>query len=238
MRKTAIRAGALLLAGAMHAAFAQTAPAPAHPPAKPGALATPAAPATAPAVVKDPTAADFPPTMNVAGNNLQLTGWGTRKRLGFRVYHAALYVQDKSANPADYLTLVKRERLVLRFVRELDNEQFTRIMLAALKERVNMRETPTMVDSMQKFSELFSSVPLFKVGDEVHLTMLPGGRMEFSINGDTKGFNPITEPPLARGILSIFIGPKPIDDDLKRDILEGGPKVAEASRPAAGGPRR
>jgi hypothetical protein len=234
MRKTPIGATALLLAAAMHAAFAQTAPGPAAKPAAP-----PAAAAAAPAKDVSPAALTaFSPTSNVAGNNLQLTGWGTRKRFGFQVYHAALYVQEKSANPADYLTLTKRERLVLRFARELDNEQFTRIMLAALKERVNMRETPTVVDSMQKFSELFSSVPLFKVGDEVHLTMLPGGRMEFSINGDTKGFNPITEPPLARGILSIFIGAKPIDDDLKHDMLEGGPKVAEATRPAAGGPRR
>jgi len=236
MRKTAYRTALLVLAGAaLHvpfiAAWAQTAPAPA---AKPAA-ATPAKDTMKEA---GPTVAGkFPPTTNVAGNNLQLTGWGTRKRLGFEIYHVALYVQDKSANPADYMNLAKRDRLVLRFARELDNEQFTRIMLAALKERVNMSETPTVVDSIQKFAEVFSSVPLFKVGDEVHLTILPGGRMEFSINGDTKGFNPITEAPLARGLLSIFIGPKPIDIDLRRDILEGGPKLAEAAR-SAGGPRR
>jgi len=231
MRKTAICTALLAFAGsAALPVFAQTATTPAP---KPAATATTAA--AAPAVPAP--AGRFPANMDVAGRNLQLTGWGTRKRFGFEVYHAALYVQDKSANPADYLSLAKHERLVLRFARELDNEQFTRIMLAALKERVNMRETPTMVDSMQKFSELFSSVPLFKVGDEVHLTLLAGGRMEFSINGDNKGFKPINEPPLARGILSIFIGAKPVDDDMKRDILEGGPKLAEASR-AVGGPRR
>jgi len=181
--------------------------------------------------------ARFAATSASSTGTLVLTGWGTRRRLGFQVYHAALYVQEKSANPADYLTLAKRARLVLHFARELDNEQFTRIMLAALKERVNMSDTPTMVDSMQKFSEVFSSVPMFKIGDEVTLTLSPGGRMEFAINGDTKGFTPITELPLARGLLSIFIGSKPIDTDLKRDMLEGGPPLADAARPV-GGPRR
>jgi len=182
-------------------------------------------------------AGGFPATSASSSGNLVLTGWGTRRRLGFQVYHAALYVQEKSANPADYLTLARRERLLLRFARELDNEQFTRIMLAALKERVNMSESPTMVDSMQKFSEVFSSVPLFKVGDEVTVTLSPGGRMEFAINGDTKGYTPINELPLARGLLSIFIGSKPIDADLKREMLEGGPQLAESARPV-GGPRR
>ena len=227
---------AALLLAAVFPVAAQTAkPAPAQPvPAK----SAPAKDAPAAKDVPAPVGpGGFPASSASSTGNLTLTGWGTRRRLGFQVYHAALYVQEKSANPADYLTLAKRARLVLHFARELDNEQFTRIMLAALKERVNMGETPTMVDSMQKFSEVFSSVPLFRIGDEVTLTLSPGGRMEFAINGDTKGFTPINELPLARGLLSIFIGAKPIDADLKRAMLEGGPVATEAARPV-GGPRR
>lgn len=202
------------------------------------AMAQAARPAPAkPAAAKEAPPKDltkFPPTVAAPGGPLTLTGWGTRRRIGFQVYHVALYVQQKSANPADYLTLARPARLVLHFARELENEQFTRILLAALKERVNMQDSPTMVDSMLKFSEVFSSVPLFKVGDEVTVTFTPGGRIEFAINGDGKGFTPLTELPLARGLLSIFIGAKPIDADLKRDILEGGPKPREAAGAQSG----
>lgn len=205
--------------------------------AKPAA-AVPAAPGKETAAVAPSANTKFPLTVAAAGGPpLQLTGWGTRKRFGFEVYQVALYVQEKTANPADYLLLAKRVRLTLRFMRDLENEQFTRIMLAALKERVSMNESPTMVESTLKFSEVFSSVPLFKAGDEVTLAFAPGGRMEFAINGDSKGFSPISELALARGILSIFVGAKPIEAELKRDILEGGPAPAAVAKVPAG-PRR
>jgi Chalcone isomerase-like len=180
------------------------------------------------------TAGKFPET----AGPLTLNGWGTRKRLGFEVYHVGLYTQTKSVNGADHLTLAKPVRLTIRFARELENEQFTRILLAAMRERVNMSETPTMIDSMLKFSEVFSSIPVFKLNDEVTLSLFPGGRMEFAINGDNKNFKPITEAPLARGLLSIYVGANPVDAELKGNLLEGGPKAPEGKAKMAGGPRR
>lgn len=178
----------------------------------------------------------FPTQIGGAAGALNLNGWGMRRRFGVDVYEVALYVQERSVNPADHLSLARRNRLAIRFARELDNEQFTRVLLAALRDRVSMSETPTMVDTMLRFSEVFSSVPVFKIGDEVTVTITGGGRMDFTINGDAKGFKPITEAALARGLLAIYIGDKPIDADLKRDMLEGGP-LPKAARPAAG-PRR
>jgi hypothetical protein len=179
---------------------------------------------------------NFPAQISTPSGALALNGWGVRRRFGVDVYEVALYAQDRSNSPADHLTLAKRSRLAIRFLRELDNEQFTRVLLAALKERVNMTETPTMVDTMLKFSEVFSSVPVFKVGDQVTVTISGGGRMDFTINGDSKGFKPITEAALARGLLSIYVGDKPIDPELKRDMLEGGPLPRPVRQP--GGPRR
>jgi hypothetical protein len=164
---------------------------------------------------------NFPAQISTPSGALALNGWGVRRRFGVDVYEVAL---------------AKRSRLAIRFLRELDNEQFTRVLLAALKERVNMTETPTMVDTMLKFSEVFSSVPVFKVGDQVTVTISGGGRMDFTINGDSKGFKPITEAALARGLLSIYVGDKPIDPELKRDMLEGGPLPRPVRQP--GGPRR
>lgn len=181
--------------------------------------------------------AHFPAQIATPSGPLALNGWGVRRRFGMDIYEVALYAQDRSVNPADHLTLAKRSRLAIRFLRELDNEQFTRVLLAALRERVSMTETPTMVDTMQKFSEVFSSVPVFKVGDEVTVTISGAGRMDFTINGDGKGFKPITEAALARGLLSIYVGEKPIDTELRRDMLEGGPLPRPVRQPG-GGPRR
>ena len=54
-------------------------------------------------------------------------------------------------------------------------------------------------------------------GDRYSLTYIPGKGTELALNGESKGL--IEGPDFAAAVFSIWLGPKPISDSFKRQIL-------------------
>jgi hypothetical protein len=167
---------------------------------------------------KECAGVNLPDQSQVEGSTLVLNGLGLRQAtiLKVNVYVAALYTAKATSDPDAILGSNTPKRLVLHFVRDVGaadlnkawDEGFAanaKAQLPALKPRV---ET------------LKSSMADMKTGEEVTFTHKPGGGIQVDVGGAAKGT--IEGDDFARAFLSIWLGTKPPNTNLKAGLL-GGP---------------
>ena len=157
----------------------------------------------------------FPEKLLVSGVELLLNGVGLREATVFDVdvFVAALYVEKRSRDPHVLLTREEHARVVLHFVRDVSAEDIIDEMDAGY------RANAPKVSAADK-QKLFGWLTAMKVGDAITFTYEPGKGLEVQVAGKLKGTIPGT--PFASATLSVLIGPRAIDEDLRAGLL-GGP---------------
>jgi len=165
-------------------------------------------------------------TFDAQIGDLQLLGTGLRTKtfLKVKVYAIGLYVdpkplvehKDKPDSPELYKALVWGD-----FRREI-HMKFIRGSISAKKIRGAFEEslgdaTPAL---REKFLGYFGDV---KQGDEYILRWLPGGTLETIVAGQT--MPPIADKAFAAAVFAIWLGPKPVQDDIKRGLVSRASQV-------------
>jgi hypothetical protein len=155
-----------------------------------------------------------------AGPELALNGAGVRKRVFFRVYVGALYLQRKQSDAGAALADTGPKRVAMFLLRDLGADQ----LLSALKEGLADNHTP---DQLAKFEPqvkqlegIFNAVKAAKTGDVILLDYLPGAGTRVMVNRDDKGTVPGED--FNRALLRIWLGENPVDGSLKKAMLGGG----------------
>jgi len=181
------------------------------------------APAIDEEVVEPRTEVAFPTRQG----DLSLLGMGVRTRSIFRVkvYAIALYVADtalagplaahkgKFDTPEFYRDLVWgdfEKQVNLKFVRDVTRAEVQAAFRAALP-RVN----PARLD---EFASHFVDT---RQGQEYVLRWAPGGVLETSFAGQPN--TPIPDKDFAAAVFGIWLGPRPIQADLKRALVSRAP---------------
>lgn len=180
-----------------------------------------AAPASAQKVTEPKTGASFENT-DKDGWWLLGTGVRTRTMLNVKVYAIGLYVDGPSytrlvsskggnvkPTPELYKELVWGDfgkRVELRFVRDLSAAQiqgaFREALAGADKAKV------------EQFAGYFGDIAK---GQDAVIRWAPGGTLETTVAGAAKP--PIADKGFAAAVFSIWLGEKPIQADLKRDLV-------------------
>ena len=154
---------------------------------------------------------------NEDGMSLLGVGVRTRTIAKVKVYVIALYVADSAltgplkgkAGTGDlYREIVDgdfKKRIVLKFVRDLSTEQIRDAFHDAMKGAGSKADV---------WIGYFNSVVS---GQEAVITWTPGVGLETKVAGLNKA--PINDKPLASAVFAIWLGEKPIQDDLKKDLV-------------------
>jgi hypothetical protein len=153
-----------------------------------------------------------------------LLGAGLRTKyfLKVQVYALGLYVADAAlsgplaaykgqplGSPAFYKELVQGDfpkQVTMRFLRDLD----------AGKIREAMREALAGADKA-RVDTFVSYFPAITSGQECVLRWAPGGTLETIMAGTPKP--PIADKGFASAVFAIWLGDKPIQEDLKKAIV-------------------
>jgi hypothetical protein len=160
---------------------------------------------------------------------LSLLGVGLRTRTVFRVkvYAIALYVADsalagslaehrgKVGTAAFYRDLVGGDfpkEMHLKFTRDLDRGSIQEAMRDALAHASRVR-----VDTFVSY------FPDVKANQECILRWVPGGTLEAVIAGEAKP--PIADRDFAAAVFAVWLGERPIQDDLKKDLVSRAPEL-------------
>ena len=169
------------------------------------------------AFAADVSGIKIPDSAKVEGQELKLNGAGVRTRMFIKVYVGALYLEQK-ANAADAVLGNKGvKRMALHIMRDLKADVFSGALQDGLTANNSAAEMAKVEDRIKEFNGIINGAGGVKKGDVVQLDYLPVAGTRVVINGDTKGT--ISGEDFFRSLLKVWLGEKPIDADLKKNLL-------------------
>jgi len=156
-----------------------------------------------------------PETVAVDGKTLKLNGAGLRKKAFFKVYVAALYVENPSKNAAGLLSSNEVKSMRLHILRSLKGKQVS----DAIAEGFERNSRDQMPKLKPRLDKLAAMIPDVKEGDEVALSWVPDKGTLVSVLGTDRGT--IEGRDFADALFAVWLGPDPVQEDLKKALLGG-----------------
>jgi Chalcone isomerase-like len=159
------------------------------------------------------------------GTSLLGVGLRTRTIAKVKIYAIGLYVADsaiagplkgKVGTPDLYRQLVTgdfKKKVVMKFLRNVSGEQIREAFSDALKS------------SGVKSDEWIAYFSDIRSGQECSIGWTPGVGLETKVAGADKPA--INDKALASAIFGIWLGDKPIQDDLKKDLVARGGELLQ-----------
>jgi hypothetical protein len=155
----------------------------------------------------------------VGATELQLNGAGIRSRFFIKVYVAALYLPTRQTQAAEAIQGRGPKRVQLHLLREVPIDHFLEGLRKGLDQNLGEAELDALKPRLEAFNRLITSLGKAHEGDVLTLDDTDAG-LVLSLNGKVQGI-PIPGPELHRALLKVWLGDKPVQDDLKRGLLGG-----------------
>lgn len=168
-------------------------------------------------------------TVRLANADLKLNGAGVRFKSVFKVYVAGLYLTEKKASVPELLATSGPKRMSLVLLRDVGANQFGQSFMDGISHNSSKSDTAKMIDQMIKFGEMFSKVLEFKKGDVILMDWLPGTGTVVSVNGK-KMAEPFPDVAFYNALMRIWLGERPADATLKRQLLGEKIEIAPSSK--------
>ena len=156
--------------------------------------------------------------IDLAGAKLQLNGAGIRYKAVFKVYVAALYLDQKAATPEEVYAVPGPKRLSVTLLREIDSNELGKSFTKAFEENVPKTEMSRLIPGLLKMGQVFSDQKKMLPGESFTIDWVPGTGTVISVKGKPQG-EAIKEIEFFNAMLRIWLGPKPADWKLKEELL-------------------
>lgn len=160
----------------------------------------------------------FEPTAELQGQALVLNGAGTRWRAVFRVYDLALYLPRKTRSADEALAMPGAKRLRFTALRELPGTDLGSAFIKGMGENNPREQVQKHVLSTTRLIEIFSGRNKMMPGEAFAMDFVPGKGTTFYIAGQAQGA-PVGDNDFFAMVLRIWLGPNPVDRQLKTDLL-------------------
>ena len=152
------------------------------------------------------------------GPELVLNGAGIRTRMIFKVYVAGLYLTEKRAEAGGVMSLPGPKRVAMTMLRELSAQQLSEALAEGIRNNSTAAEQETLKSRIDELLAIMNALGEAKKGDAITLDFLPESGTRVVVNGQPRG-KPIAGDDFYRALLRIWLGDKPVDDDLKKGML-------------------
>lgn len=156
-------------------------------------------------------------TTRVGGTQLVLNGAGLRKRVFFQVYTLGLYLPKKTASAAEAIGQDGPKRASIHMLRDVGAAQFTDALADGIRENHGEAEAKSLAPRVQELAAIMAEVKEAKKGMTINLDWT-GSTTQLGIDGKATG-KPIEGADFYRALLRIWLGDKPVQDDLKKALL-------------------
>ncbi len=166
-----------------------------------------------PALAKELKGVKMADTIQVDGKELKLNGLGLRTKAIFKVYVAGLYLETVNKDATKILATDETRRVDMHMMRDLEKGK----IIDAIKDGMSNNSKDKMPALKDRLDKFVAVIPDLKEGQVLSLTYVPGkgttvkgaGGAEFTAEG--KDF--------ADALFGVWLGAKPVDDDLKNGML-------------------
>lgn len=153
----------------------------------------------------------------VGNVNVQLNGAGIRTKFFIKIYVGALYLPLKQTSAEAIIADEHEHRVALHILHGLSSEK----LFNALNEAIEANHTPAELSALsaqlKQMAQIFDAVKEVKPGDVITLDYLPASGTQISVNGTLRGT--IAGGAFNHALLKVWLGEKPVQDDLKLKLL-------------------
>ena len=162
----------------------------------------------------------FPPTVQVAGQLLQLNGAGLRTRAFFKVYAAGLYVPQRSSSAAALLAQKGPRRVAMTMLRDVDGDTLSGAVSDGLKANHTEQQLVALAKQIAMLQADLKAIGEAREGNQIQFDYTPEAGTRILVDGQQKG-SAIPGPELFTAVLRNWLGEHPVDAALKQGLLGG-----------------
>jgi hypothetical protein len=130
------------------------------------------------------------------------------------VYVIGLYVPDRKADP---LSQPGPKRVQIHMLRDVGADTFTEALAEGIKANHSESEVAALEPRMKQLGATIAEVKEAKKGMSIALDW-NGSATQVMIDGKPAG-QPLPGEDFYRALLKIWLGDKPVQDDLKKSLL-------------------
>jgi hypothetical protein len=167
-----------------------------------------------PVAAKEVEGTQVPDTITSDGKTLRLIGAGIRNKWFFNVYVGALYAEKPTFNAANLIKGEQMKRMDLHLLRDVGKEK----IIESIREGFEKQSKAQMPALQGRLDQLAAAVPDLKKGDALSLTYVPEKGV---VMGGAAKETVIPGKDFADALFSVWLGPDPVDAELKRKLLGG-----------------
>jgi hypothetical protein len=155
----------------------------------------------------------LPETVEIGGQQLQLNGYGIRKKFFFKIYVGSLYTAQKAASATQVVDGSGGKLIRMNFLySKVDKEKIVDAFAEGIKNNSpELVRDPAVIQFLGWFDADFVE------GDQVDLAITTDNLVSASHNGRLLG--KAQSPNLARALLLIYLGKEPADKSMKAGML-------------------
>jgi hypothetical protein len=159
----------------------------------------------------------FEDRLSAGGAALELNGAGLRQRAFFQVYAMGLYLPRKTSSAQEAIDMPGSKRIDIRMLRDVGAEPFTEALVDGLKDNHSPEQLAPLEQGVRTLSEAMARVKEARKGMLVQLVW--DGRATVAMADGKPITAPIEGEPFFRALLRIWLGERPVAEDLKQALL-------------------
>jgi hypothetical protein len=146
---------------------------------------------------------------------LILNGAGIRKKFFFDVYLASLYVQQRSSDAAEVISVDRPARIEMQILySKIEKEKFVQGWNDGFSANLSSEGLQAVAEPLVRFNNMFQTL---QKGDQVIMDYIPGNGTVVTIKGEKKGVIPGAD--FYQALLMVWLGDSPISATLKQELL-------------------
>jgi len=153
----------------------------------------------------------------VQATELVLNGAGVRKRFFLDVYAIGLYLPARSADSDAALALAGNKRVAIHMLRDVGAETFVAALTDGVRANHSKEEVQRLEPRLTALASVMTQMKEAKKGSLIALDLV-GSQTQLVVDCMPAG-RPIAGEDFYRALLRIWLGAKPVQDDLKKALL-------------------
>lgn len=162
----------------------------------------------------------FPDSVTLDNVQLARNGEGVRKRFGMEIYEMALYLSVATSDAKQAITLPGPKQLRFVAKRRLGGGMLGTALLNGMRQNLPAGQEAFYLPYIGEIVKIFKTEPDIREGQTFRIDLSPNRGAHFYIDDKLKG-KPIQAPGFNEAVLGIWLGRRPVDADLKRNLLAG-----------------
>lgn len=160
----------------------------------------------------------YTPTLQSQGKALELNGAGTRYKAVFKVYTAGLYLEKPAHSLQEIAALPGPKHISVTMLRDIDSAELGKLFSRGMEDNMERAAFSKLIPGVMRMSEIFTQHKKLLTGENFTVDWIPAQGTIVTVKGLPQG-EAFKEPEFFNALLSIWLGPKPADQQLKKALL-------------------